>query len=630
MWQQTMIVTNRLYHYAQLDFLPCRRELLVYKNDHGSGTKNTHRHLTSLVSSNQQTGEAMQTPPSGGFFVPGRKVVWDLISEREAEIESLRLKLKEMDQTADEDICEHWEREARQLRPLLDKIDKIKKDTENLITTRTATLLEDQDPVNEKIRSLRRANELSKASIAAIGQTPSEILSLIFREYIEMDCSVWDLVPVSQHWRRVALATPHLWNALTITSCRIYYDREFKDNGKTYLSHGRRHICKDLARFRDILDRCGTVSLDVCLTSSFYKEEDSAIEKVVACLKLLNSSSIIKRVMSLELNGSSTKLVTTWPDCFKAVSLTNLQHLKLSLRLSDEWRNNLFSSISNSTNRLQTFRTTIPFDSSAFSDRIWLGIRCLEFQPNFPIDQLNSWVEKITHLEKLLDLPCPWPSVTTPRSTFTNLIEVALKCTPRTIRRLYLPALQSLQISDSGLLEPSGSTLESANYPSLTLMIIDSHRPDRWLTNISASRLESLNLTVRSRYNHNINFENVLTDRFTLLTNISLAADIKDDVAITMLECLPSVTSATLVTLQRDYEYGLALLPRLTEYDERFSCSPNLKELTMGSLQGQLHTRKGPLVPLINRLTTARKKKGSPLHKIEVMWRGTEQYQQYI
>jgi hypothetical protein len=95
----------------------------------------------------------MQTP--GSLIIPGRAAVLDVVSEREAEIESLRAKLAEMDRTADNDINVQWEREARQLQPLLNKISKIRKDTEEYVIARTSRLLEEQDSINQEILSLR-------------------------------------------------------------------------------------------------------------------------------------------------------------------------------------------------------------------------------------------------------------------------------------------------------------------------------------------------------------------------------------------------------------------------------------------------------------------------------------------
>ncbi|PVF95722.1 hypothetical protein CPB86DRAFT_562477 [Serendipita vermifera] len=581
-------------------------------------------------SNNYPTAESML---SGDSITMKQKAIRDLISKREKEIESLEAKRMKLEQAADDDIYAQREREARQLRQLVDKIKKIKKDTEQFVKTRTTKLRQDKEPLNQKIVKLSRANQLSRASIAGIAKTPNEILSLIFREYIEMDYSVWDLVLVSEQWKQVAFATPHLWSAVTIRDNSIYFrEQEFKHNRTVNRYSGRRHVCSEPTQLNTILDRCGTVFLDVSIKCATWRHNN--MEDMIACLNVINSPDISRRISSLELDGYSSGLMDSLPECFMALPLPNLQHLALTSQLSDKWRSNLFHSISDSAIRLQTLHTGTKLVTTEISDRIWLGIKSLQLCSSFSTADFDKFVDKVTQLEELSNLPYSWPSSATPRSTFPNLMKIKLACSPQSSRRLYLPALQDLHVSDTRSYEHQlDCPSDLAAYPSLTSMSIESYRPDQCLAGISASELATLDLTIRSsqRTSASIDFRNTSIETFAALRTLKLASEAADSVTIAVLEGLIHLTSVTISNLSRDQSFGLALLPRLAEYDGNFSCTPNLKELLLGTPdRGRVHTRRGPLAPLIKRLITSRKKNNAPLATLGVFWRDSDNYQHYI
>jgi hypothetical protein len=553
-----------------------------------------------------------------------RQVIRDIISDRGKEIQRLKAKLKELDERADEDIRGRQDHEAKQLRELQDRISKIEKETQDYVKARTAKLRQEQKPINKIILSLERANELSEASISAIGKTPDEILSLIFREYIGMDYSIWNLVRVTPHWKQVAFATPHLWSAIAI---RDHWGgcREVKEDNSTHRYYGRRHVCSETSQMEAILDRCGTVPLDVSIHvyRSYHKSDD--IAGLTSCLRLLNSPPIIKRVVCLEFEALSQTLMDSWPECFQSVSLNNLQHLVIREPLSEKWRKNLFTSISNTTSHLRVLATAPKLDANSFPDHIWVGIRSLRLFGQFSATQVDQIIQKIPYCEELSGLPDLWPSRVTPKSSLHNLVSLTCTSDPQSIRRLHLPSLQELDAEDR--LSPITSTLNSTSYPMLTSMNLRTSFPERWLTDVSAPVLKSLKLSIGDYSKGPDIYNDTSIKTFSALSSLVISA--RETAIIALLEALPNLTSITAANGD-SMQFGLTLLPRLAEYEGRFLCSPNVKEISLGFGYNSVHTRRGPLVPLIKRLITARKRNDARLLKFGVLWRDIRDHQQYI
>ncbi|CAG8752299.1 13781_t:CDS:1, partial [Acaulospora colombiana] len=341
-----------------------------------------------------------------------------------------------------------------------------------------------------------RANEVLKASATAIGKIPNEILSEIFRCYVEMNSPVWTLIKVSTHWRHIALSLPYLWNVLTITDFLNGrgYER-FEYCGDIFYCDGRTHACTRPSELRDIVDRCGTLPLDVSIQC--YTLHYATILNITSCIDLLSTRSIMERVTCLRIDISSPLLMAM--DCFKALPCRNLRHLEIRQELPDMWKNTILDSISNTAVSLQSFSTTTTLESSIFPDHIWLGIKSIHLQPCFPSSNIDLWVHKVSHIEQFSGLPRFWPSKTTPRCTFSNLLKISLRCTPQALHRLHLSALQDLTITDGRdqPLEPNDPVPELSKYVALKSLTVDSFRPNQWLANISTPKLENMKLVIR-------------------------------------------------------------------------------------------------------------------------------------
>ncbi|PVF99181.1 hypothetical protein CPB86DRAFT_796762 [Serendipita vermifera] len=158
-----------------------------------------------------------------------QQVVRNIILEREREIQSLEAKLKDLEQARDNDISQKQASASQKMKELQTQMDKIAEDVDAYIEARKTEMHREQGPIDERIETLKRENEASRASIAPIGRDPNEILVLIFRQYVDLNLPVWDLAEISSYWRDVALNTPHLWNVLEITgSLREFFLAELR------------------------------------------------------------------------------------------------------------------------------------------------------------------------------------------------------------------------------------------------------------------------------------------------------------------------------------------------------------------------------------------------------------------
>ncbi|PVF95744.1 hypothetical protein CPB86DRAFT_563116 [Serendipita vermifera] len=425
---------------------------------------------------------------SASGATPEHKTVHNLISERDAEITRLEREMLKMDYEADQDISQHWDCMSRSLRPTRSRKEVWMSDTNDYVVVRTTRLLEEQEPVQQKLLTLRRANQLSRATVASVRKIPNEVLSLIFQNYVDMDFSVWDLVDVCEQWKHVAFALPHLWSTIRIT--RISDHRE----DKRY-HYRRSHLCDDPSRLKTILDRCGSVSLDV--TIECYGDQDY-VGGILACLKILNNSNVISRVKSLEINMGSPKVMEAWPECFLFASFTRLERIKLGSYISPSWYENIIRAISATSKRLQDFRSNYPGPSIAFPDHIWYSIKALELHYTIPPNCMDEVATKCSRLEELICNAYHWPNLNSPRINFPNLSNASFSCSAPSLRLLHLPVIQNLCISeyfrDRSI--PSNPALDFMAFPELKKLSIRSSNLEQWFTNVSMDTLEDLKLVV--------------------------------------------------------------------------------------------------------------------------------------
>ncbi|PVF95743.1 hypothetical protein CPB86DRAFT_787755 [Serendipita vermifera] len=565
----------------------------------------------------------MENMPADGYN-PKSKAILKLISAREREIELIKAEIYEMDYKADQDIYQRWECADRFLRPLRGRQVNPMGEVEDYTIFRTARLLEEQDPIFRQIRSLRRANTLSRASIAGMNKIPEEVLGLIFQEFVGMNHSVWRLVDVCQRWKHLALATPQLWSSITI-ACD-HYARYYQS--KRYSHHGRSHPCRDLDQLKLCLDRSGSVALDIIL------EHESTWGKpcgqMTECLRFLNGPDVIIRVKSLVINVESRELMDAWPECFLFASFQRLEHLEVGKHISEKWHTNLLHAISRTLPCLRTLQTYGSLESILLPEQVWQGLKSFQFGDRSSSSKIDGLVGNFSHVEELTCLSSPWPSLTSPSTVFANLRSATFCAQPSSFRRLQLPVIQNLRIFDDYWVS-SPTTLDLMTFPRLTSLEVKSRQPDKWLTNVSMDQLSYLRLFIPNDWMECTALKGTSLETFSRLQTLFLVSSSTEAVTIRLLELLPSLTSFTFAPTLYFEGYGLRVIPRLTEYRGNFSCSPNLKELMLGDgPKWHIQTRRGPLVPLIKQLIKTRAMHSAALCKLEVLWRDCQEPTSYI
>ncbi|PVF95720.1 hypothetical protein CPB86DRAFT_875460 [Serendipita vermifera] len=567
----------------------------------------------------------MESLPPGGN-IPESPVTHELVSEREAEIELLEEIMWDMDYKADDDIQRYQERADRYAKSR--RCQKPRPMTPRQYTLfRMTQLLEERDQISQEIYSLRQANRVARAFAIGLRKTPDEILSLIFREYVEMDLSVWFLIDVCPHWKHVAFATPHLWSAIKIEP---YFGYGRPESTELRRSNSRAQLCYTEFEFKRLLDMSGRVALDVGVHNSSWHRD---IQEMMKCLKLLNTTTVISRVKSLEVGVESRNVIEVWPQCFLTTSFHRLEHLIVTSDVPKGWQVNLIKAISTTSTCLRTLKVHLEANDVLLPEHVWSKIKVLQLMPTFLSRDMDRMVQNFSHVEELTCLHFGWPEARSPITIFPNLIHASFSCFPSGIRALALPAVQTLHVA-----EPIGArpfayndTLDLVTFPEVQSMEIESSSPELCLTNISMPKLASLRLHFRRQWARSNTFQWASIGRFSTLKTLILHFDegIDDAFAVEILQDLPSLTSfASSSSYFRDY--GAKILPCLMEYDEGFLHCPILEELTLGMEKRRIWGRKTVLVPLMKRLIKARERYDAPLLKAEIYWDSSLEAVQYV
>ncbi|PVF93963.1 hypothetical protein CPB86DRAFT_818381 [Serendipita vermifera] len=473
----------------------------------------------------------------------------------------------------------------------------------------------------------RRANQLSRACIPGISKLPNELLSLIFQDYVDMDCSVWDLVDVCQRWHRVGFATPHLWSTIKMIG------GSYQAKSRERCHEGRIHVCYEFSYFSTILNRCGSAPLDIVVE---HPNSQGEIEETLACIKFINSPTVISQVRSLEMHIKSEAVMNAWPECFLSASFPRLERLIIGSYMIQSWYENLMQAVSTTSNRLHTLKTCQHAKTVALPDHLWSNVKVLQLGSSLSSKSMDEIAIKCSHLEELDSAAYPWPNLKGPETTFPNLLKASFVCYPSSFRLLHLPAIQSLQTAEpAGKPPPSwDSPLNFVTFSELRSMQIKSSSPQLWLTNVSMDKLNDLKLMIPDRTISPSVLQGTLLETFTTLQTLHLESSADESFVIGLLDLLPSLISFVFTPwfYYKFKELGLKLLPHLSKYDEGFVCSPNLKHLTLG-LPGHgrgIQTAKRPFQRLITELIESRAKYNAPLLKLDVFWKGGEEHQNFI
>ncbi|PVF95726.1 hypothetical protein CPB86DRAFT_827705 [Serendipita vermifera] len=456
--------------------------------------------------------------------------------------------------------------------------------------------------------------------MTSIESIPDEILSSIFEKYIELRLPVWDLIGVSQRWNQVAFSTPQLWNTLVISSPgdTLHEIGTFRDGlGVKNYYVGHKHMCHEEPHLRRCLSRCGDVLLNVEFRGTQASDEEN--NNLAKCLKILMEPPISERIRTFSLMLYYENVVDIEPECFHLVHLPNLADLTIYGIFPSRWSQDLIRVMSTST-RLHKLRFSF---LPKLPDIVWRRLKILSISAN--PEQLNEIASKISHLKELGPLPFHWPNSKTPKMTFSNLHSISVTANTVHFRRLQLPNLLELNVSDPGGLKfDRNFTLDFTSFPKVSKLNVRGSHPEKWITNIHFPELKSFHLTI-PRLNPILTPEVFLSTSlrtFTTLDTLILHGFVEDNMTIYLLDSLPSITALISWSVTSDPLYVSKLVSHLMEFDDErrgFRYGPNLKRIGLSGTS--IDGASSSVVSLMQELASVRKVNNTPLQKLEITWK---------
>jgi hypothetical protein len=554
-----------------------------------------------------------------------QKAIKDSVSRNESEIQNLEASIIDIQKHENTDVDAWREFEAQQIERLQKEIDGIKSNTDHLVNTRKSMSQYEQDPIEEKIKSLKRKNELLLATIAPISKLPSELLSLIFEEFVLMDQSIWPLTNVSSRWKQVAFGTHSIWSRILLMKRDQYgaYS-EFRDEGDIKYYKGSSHVCFDDQDFSEAILRAGACPLELSIDYDSWRNDGH--NDFVSSLKVAMKKGVANRIKYLDISVKCHPVSTQWPGCFQSMPLENLCCLKIQ-HLPNEWRQNLFQSISLFTKALRSFTNSKSGPMLTLPDRLWNGMKHLDFNENITSDELDRLCHKVPYIVSLQGLPKEWPSDKTPICTFRDLQSVKLHSKSVNFRRAQWPGVQQMEVTDDYLTSSiSNESLKWATFPMLTSLKITSGRPYQWLVRTNMPVLTTLSIETLGFASPD-GYQSLPASNFPMLRTVIINVDYGVACGTSLLRALPQVTS---LTSKSTGSGVLTLLQRLTEFNGGFTYCPNLQELQIGCADAGTYCRKNSLKAAIKRLINARKKQSYMIRSLLVFWRSSGDAEQYV
>jgi hypothetical protein len=445
---------------------------------------------------------------------------------------------------------------------------------------------------------------------------PIEILTLIFEECVIMDMSPWNLTKVCRAWKQVALSTPTLWKVLAIMQRG---DKWFvrhcslDDDGNENFYNGRRSVCSKEEQLQRYLRRCTGAPLDVLIRC--VEDDEEQTKELVQCLKVLMVPSVTERIRKLYLYLPSQLVTRAWPECFQHARLHNIERLNIYPRISSRWTEDIFKVMFNTTSLREDQSESTP--PSTLSQEHLTKLRDIGISAS--AQELNQIVARITQVEKIGHPPMDWPDGETPKVTFSNLVELDIRTNPFDFRRIQLPSLQDLVVRDGRIRGFDETAVPDAtSLPNLIRFQVNSQFPRQWLSNISIPNLDILAFDFERKRVLIVPelFHNTSLSTFTKTRQLILRHFVDYGSASSILEVLPSVTNLVVSGLRFDRGGLDTLVQRMTEFDQRFLCAPNLKEIAIYNDSRGISEEATPFSTLIRDLISLRRQHNCALQAI--------------
>ena len=498
---------------------------------------------------------------------------------------------------------------------------------------------EEEERANIEVRRIRATREFERllqerlgvgpTQVGPIRKLPIELLSYIFRYYVDSDMSPWRLAKVCKDWMRTALATPYLWRYILIKPVPPLSSQEWIVDGKKRISHGNMQLCRTITQLRKALLRSGAVPLHIkvdCMNTRGGMVDPINVEgSLVSDSNLPLFLALLKDPLSQRIEYLNITYLLT-PPPFPQPSnrpVGHFSHLR-ELLLPDQhhpWIDVFMKSISLTATRIETLRLRGEVRLESTKHSFWPLLKTLQIgRPG----QFNDIAGKLLDLEELAFGPRAWPNERTPFFTWKKARKINVECHPRYLSRASPPSLESLELNDIRYSLILGDTIgeyDPVSFPKLTRLVLRTPDP-QWLLTLSAPLLSELTMRCSSPESRVLpNGGSIVFNAlaFPAVETLTLTTSWNDSVLVDMLSSMPRLVTVSLVsTIHRSSDFGLVLLERLSG-SEPLIC-PNLASFSLGTWEHPVYTLKKHASPLVKRLATSRRKNGSPLRVLSVRW----------
>jgi hypothetical protein len=465
-----------------------------------------------------------------------------------------------------------------------------------------------------RLASLRAVIWRENLTPGPVNRLPAEMLSEIFRYYVESNMCPWTLVKVCKRWQETALRTPHLWGNIVFTN-----DDALINNADCWIVDGRRQfsrdnqqLCLNLSQVKAALTRSGVLPLEVAIQHFDDQLPNSDIESVIA---LLVKDPTSRRIRSLEIISSNLRGTSIVPGQFPLLKVIFWYGPPLP------WMIELFKMVSESANHLEVAKFLSELPEQLVDLPFWSRLQEVGFMnhdPDWKVRQLNKVAHKLGSLDRYFEGPCYWPDVHTPVFCWPKIRSMSLQCLPDNLVNANFPRLEWLEIDETEI-GRGGDNPPPLSFPSLAkLRLITTGKVD-WLSSASLPCLTKLDI--------NCSWTQDSEDCSTIFQGLSLPTIQKlkmgcrwnDGAVVAALESVPNVIHLKLLGTIRPYNCRVSVINRLRDRRLPLICS-RLASLRLGDDTWPVYILRENIVPVIKQLVRTRRRIKTPLQELAVRW----------
>lgn len=351
------------------------------------------------------------------------------------------------------------------------------------------------------MESIHRASHDIASKMCLIEDIPNEILGYIFKCYVDMDRSPWNLARVSNSWRVAAFTDPNLWAYIWLTDYTnhmSFYKYEFikwsiKGCPRGAIeTAGKWHVCLDEAMLLACLEKTKSAVLNIKVNNG---------SQFMSSLQLLLKQPLSSRIgrLEIELDGKSGRSALEE----ELGPFSSLEYLRIDSSNHPYWITNFIKSVQ-----------ATAFKLTELSIGDWLTKDEKEVNSISPLLQRIQYLEMmdgnlidmvLPHCGHLVTFKCSdpaWPrKYEVKGDILAGVQSISFYGPPEALSCLDLPSVRMLSVTDQfrpfilgwkpeHLVAPGEFNLPS-------LISLQAHCPSlMWLTQAHAPALSELDIDI--------------------------------------------------------------------------------------------------------------------------------------